>query len=277
MVTEIPYQVQKSRLIEKIADLFRAKKLALLGNIRDESTEDIRIILEPKNRSVEPEMLMESLFRLTDLESRFNMNLNVLTSEGVPKVLNLREILQEFLNHRHEVLIRRSKHRLGKIEHRLEILDGFLIAYLNIDEVIKIIRNEDHPKPIMMKKWKLSDVQAEAILNMRLRSLRKLEEIEIKQEHDKLSKEKAELEELLGDEKLRWKAIGKELRDLKKRFGDDTELGARRTQFAEAPQAGKVISVEAFVEREPITILCSKMGLDTCHERPLRRATRHQV
>lgn len=261
VITEIPFQIPKGRLIEKIADLFRAKKLALLGNIRDESAEDMRLILEPKNRMVEPEMLMESLYKLTDLEARFTMNLNVLTSANVPKVLNLKEVLREFLDHRHVVLVRRSNFRLKQIIHRLELLDGYLIAYLNIDEVIRIIREEDHPKQEMMARFGLTDVQAEAILNMRLRSLRKLEEFEIKKEHDTLSAEKAALEELLHEdnENLRWKAISGEIKEIKNRFGQDTELGARRTLFANAPDV-KEISVEAFVEKEPITILCSKMG-----------------
>ena len=259
IVTEIPYQVSKSRLIEKIADAFKDKKLALLGNIRDESTDEIRIVLEPKSRAVDSEMLMESLFKLTDLETRFNLNLNVLSPEGAPKVMNLREVLQYFLDHRHEVLVRKSKFRLEKIEHRLEVLDGFLVAYLNIDEVIKIIREEDKPKPVMMKRWVLTEIQAEAILNMRLRQLRKLEEIEIRKEHETLSKEKKALEALLKDEELRWKTIADEVRIIKKQFGQNTELGARRTQFAE-PVAAPVISIEAFVEKEPITVLCSSLG-----------------
>ena len=259
IVTEIPYQVQKSKLIEKIADLFRNKKLPLLGNIRDESAEDMRIVLEPKNRQVEPEMLMESLFKVTDLETRFAMNMNVLTAAGMPQVLGIRELLQEFLNHRHEVLVRKSQFRLDKIAHRLEVLEGLLICYLNIDEVIRIIREEDEPKAVMMKKWKLSEIQVEAILNMRLRSLRKLEEIEIKREHADLSKEQAALKALLKSEEKRWEAIGGEIREIKKKFGGGI-LGKRRTEFGDAPAAGTVISIEAFVEKEPITILCSKMG-----------------
>jgi topoisomerase-4 subunit A len=260
VITEIPYQVQKSRLIEKIAELFKAKKLALLGNIRDESAEDIRLILEPKSRSVDPEMLMESLFRLTELETRFNLNMNVITLDGVPQVLNLREVLQSFLTHRHQVLVRRSEYRLSKIDHRLEVLDGLLIAYLNLDEVIRIIREEDDPKAVMMKKWKLTEVQVESILNMRLRSLRRLEEVEIKREHAELSAEKSQLNALLNDENLRWEAISEEIKEIKKQFGQKTELGKRRTQFAEAPEMGQVIAIEAFVEKEPITILCSEKG-----------------
>lgn len=259
VITEIPYQVQKSRLIEKIADLFKAKKLSLLGNIRDESTEDIRVVIDPKNRAVDAETLMESLYKTTDLEIRFNLNMNVLNKHGTPKVLSLKEVLQSFLEHRHEVLVNKSNYRLGKIDNRLEILAGLLIAYLNIDEVIRIIREEDEPKQIMIKKWDLSDVQADAILNMRLRNLRKLEEVEIRKEYDALSEEKAKLEELLGDEKIRWKIISDQIKDIRKRFGQSTELGKRRTDFADAP-TGKIVSIEAFIEKEPITILCSKKG-----------------
>ncbi|MEZ5691972.1 MAG: DNA topoisomerase IV subunit A [Rickettsiales bacterium] len=259
IITEIPYQVQKSRLIEKIAELFKNKKLPLLGNIRDESAEEMRVVLEPKNRSVDPETLMESLFKATDLENRFNMNLNVLNAHGAPQVMSLKDILLAFLEHRMEVLIRRTNYRLEKIAHRLEILDGLLIAYLNIDEVIHIIRTEDEPKPVMVKKWKLSDIQAEAILNMKLRNLRKLEEFEIKGEHDKLSKEQKELKKLLASREMRDEKISDEIGDIKKRFGEKTELGKRRTDFGDAP-IGKIIDIEAFVEKEPITIICSKMG-----------------
>ena len=259
IITEIPYQVQKSRLIEKIAELFKDKKLPLLGNIRDESAEEIRLILEPKNRSVNPETLMESLFKVTDLETRFNMNLNVLDAKGAPRVMDLKEILFSFLEHRMEVLTRRTEFRLGKIAHRLEILDGLLIAYLNLDELIRILRREDEPKPIMMKKWSLTDVQAEAILNMRLRSLRKLEEYEIKGEHDNLSKEQKELKALMKSEEKRWLRIMDEIKDIKTRFGGKNPMGRRRTEFADAP-VGKIIDIEAFIEKEPITIICSKMG-----------------
>ncbi len=259
IITEIPYQIQKSRLIERIAELFKNKKLPLLGNILDESAEEIRIVLEPKNRSVDPEMLMESLFKATDLEARFNMNLNVLDATGAPMVMNLKEILVAFLEHRMDVLVRRTNWRLDKIAHRLEVLGGLLIAYLNLDEVIRIIRTEDEPKPIMVKKWKLTDIQVEAILNTRLRSLRKLEEMEIKREHSELLKEQKELKALLASEDMRKERIGEEIGEIKKKFGEKTELGKRRTDFAEAP-VGKIIDIEAFVEKEPITILCSKMG-----------------
>jgi topoisomerase-4 subunit A len=259
VITEIPYQVQKSKLIEKIADLMKLKKLSLLGNIRDESTEDIRVVIDPKSRQVAPETLMESLYKLTDLEVRVSLNMNVINKHGSPGVLSLSEVLQAFLEHRMEVLVRRSNYRLGKIDHRLEVLDGLLIAYLNLDEVIRIIREEDDAKAIMMKKWDLTEIQVEAILNMRLRSLRKLEEIEIRREHAELSEEKAKILELLGDESLRWKHISEEIKEIKKKFGQSTELGARRSDFAEAP-VGQVISIEAFIEKEPLTILCSKKG-----------------
>lgn len=259
VITEIPYQVQKSRLIEKIAELFKAKRLPLLGNIRDESAEDMRVVLEPKSRTVDPEMLMESLFKVTELESRFNLNMNVLGADSVPRVMDLKEVLREFLDHRHVVLVRRTNNRLRKIAHRLEVLDGLLIAYLNLDEVIRIIREEDEPKALMMKKWSLSEVQVEAILNMRLRSLRRLEEIEIKSEHDKLSAEQADLQDILDSEDRRWTVIGDEIKGIKKQFGQSTELGKRRTRMGDAPQ-NVTIAIEAFVEKEPITILCSKMG-----------------
>jgi len=259
VITEIPYQVQKGKLIEKIAELFKNKKLPLLGNIRDESAEEIRIILEPKNRSVDPEMIMESMFRVTDLESRCNLNLNVLDATGAPRVMNLKEILFAFLEHRLEVLIRRTNYRLEKIAHRLEILGGLLIAYLNLDEVIRIIREEDEPKPVMIKKWKLTDIQVEAILNTRLRSLRKLEEMQIKGEHDALTKEQKELLSLLKSNEKLWLHIADEIKEIKTKFGQKTALGKRRTDFADAPIA-RVIDIEAFVEKEPITILLSKMG-----------------
>ena len=260
VITEIPYQVQKSRLIEKIAELYRNKKLPLLDNIIDESAEDMRIVLEPKSRAVDPEMLMESLFKTTELETRFSMNLNVLRADGVPQVMGLRELLQSFLDHRHEVLVRRSKFRLEKIARRLEILDGLLICYLNLDEVIRIIREEDDAKGELMRVFDLTDNQVEAILNMRLRQLRKLEEIEIKREHKELKAEQKSLKELLKDEGLRWGVISDEIRGIRKQFGKDTVLGKRRSEFGDAPDPDKVISIEAFVEKEPITVVCSKMG-----------------
>jgi len=259
VVTEIPYQVQKSRLIEKIAELITERKAPLLDDVRDESAEDIRLVIVPKSKNVAPDVLMESLFRSTDLETRFPLNLNVLDGGRLPRVMNLREVLQAYLDHRHEVLERRSRHRLGKIEHRLEVLDGYLIAYLNLDELIEIIRREDEPKPVMMQRFKLTDVQAEAILNMRLRSLRRLEEMEIRTEHKALSKERAELKKLLADESVRWQTIAGEVQELKKQFGPKSALGKRRTVIGDAP----VISDEAFevlVEREPITVICSAKG-----------------
>ena len=259
VVTEIPYQVQKSRLVEKIAELLSEKKLTLLADVRDESAEDVRLILEPKSRNAEPKVLMESLFRQTDLEIRFPLNMNVLDANNVPRVMNLREVLQSFLDHRHEVLVRRSNFRLANIERRLEILDGYLIAYLNIDAVIRIIRKEDDPKAVMMRKWKLTDLQAESILNMRLRALRKLEEIEIRQEHDQLSAEKKDLQSLLKDEKKRWQKIGEEIADIRKRFGEKTALGKRRTEIADAPPA-VIVPIEALIEREQITVVCSEKG-----------------
>jgi topoisomerase-4 subunit A len=256
IVTEIPYQVQKSRLIEKIADLVNEKKLTLLDDIRDESAEDIRLVLVPKSRNIAPDLLMESLFRTTDLESRFSLNMNVLDASNTPRVMSLAEALQAFLDHRQDVLERRSKYRLGKIEERLELLAGYLIAYLNLDEVIRIIRTEDEPKPVLMKTFNLTDNQAEAILNMRLRALRKLEEMEIRREDKTLKDERKELKALLVDPALRWAKIDGELKDLKEKFGAKTKLGKRRTQFADAPEVADV-APEAFIEREPITVLLS--------------------
>ncbi len=259
VITEIPYQVQKARLIEKIAELLEARKLPFLADVRDESAEDIRIVLEPKSRTVEAEMLMEQLFMQTDLEVRIGLNLNVLDGGVTPRVMSLRDALVAFLLHRHDVLERRSRHRLEKIEHRLEILDGFLIAYLNLDEIIRIIREEDEPKPVMMKTFKLSDVQAEAILNMRLRQLRKLEEEGIRSEHAELSAERKTLKALLKDEKKRWKVIAEQISETKKAFSAKTELGRRRTEIGEPPSA-VVVPLEAMIEREPITVVCSEKG-----------------
>jgi topoisomerase-4 subunit A len=259
VVTEIPYQVQKSRLIERIAALMEEKKLPLLDDVRDESAEDVRLVLQPKTRNVEPDVLMESLFRNSDLEIRFPLNLNVLDGGRIPKVMGLKEALRAFLDHRHEVLKRRSAFRLEKIERRLEILDGFLIAYLNLDALLKIIRNEDEPKPEMMRRFKLTDVQAEAILNMRLRALRKLEEMEIRSEHKQLSTERADLRKLLANESLRWNRIADELAAVKKQFGPKTALGRRRSGFGKLPQVAET-AFEAVVEREPITVVLSEKG-----------------
>jgi topoisomerase IV subunit A len=259
VVTEVPYQVQKARLVEKIAELFGEKKLPLLGDVRDESAADIRLVLEPKSRTVAPEALMESLFRATELETRFGLNMNVLEAGRTPRVMSLKDVLQSFLEHRMEVLVRRSRYRVAEIERRLEVLGGYLIVYLHLDTVIKIIRNEDEPKPALMKRFKLTDPQAEAILNMRLRALRRLEEKAIKAEFDELTKEKTELAKLLKDKARREKRIGEEIEDIKKRFGKKTPLGKRRTEIGDAP-AEIDVPVETMVEREPITVICSDKG-----------------
>jgi len=256
VITEIPYQIQKSRLIEKIAELLLAKKLPLLADIRDESTETVRIVLEPKSRTIEPDLLMEHLYRQTDLETRFSMNMNVLDAENVPRVMNLREVLQAYLDHRHQVLIRRSNFRLTKIERRLEILGGMLAAYLNLDEVIRIIREEDDAKQHLIKAFDLSELQAESILNMRLRQLRKLEEMEIRKENEALTLELKGLKSLLDDEKARWGVVSSEISGIKKQFGQKTELGKRRTEIGEPPSA-VIVPLEAMIEKEPITIIQS--------------------
>jgi topoisomerase-4 subunit A len=276
VVTEIPYQVQKSRLIEKIAETIQTKKVPILGDVRDESADDIRIVLEPKSRNVDPDVLMNMLFRNSDLESRFSLNMNVLIDGVTPKVCSLKEVLRAFLDHRREVLRRRSEHRIEKIEHRLEVLEGFITAFLNLDRVIDIIRYDDEPKAALMREdWsrdfvratseadyvsppegdgELSEVQVDAILNMRLRSLRRLEELELKRERDELQAEWADLQDLLESEDRQWKAIGDQLRDVKKQFADP-----RRTTFAEAAEVEDV-PLEAMIEREPITVVCSQMG-----------------
>ncbi|WP_424981395.1 DNA topoisomerase IV subunit A [Maritalea sp. S77] len=260
VVTEIPYQVQKSRLVEKIADLLLAKRLPLLRDVRDESDENIRLVLEPKSRTVDPVLLMESLFKLTDLESRISLNMNVLAHGTVPKVMGLGEVLLSWLEHRKEVLVRRSNYRLGQIEHRLNVLGGYLIAYLNIDEVIHIIREEDDAKKALMARFELNDVQAEAILNMRLRALRKLEEFEIRKEFDKLSEEKDGLVALLGSTEKQWEVIAEQVREIKKEFNKDTEMGKRRTTFEDAPEANLDDIQTAMIEREPITVIMSEKG-----------------
>ncbi|CUX51039.1 MULTISPECIES: DNA topoisomerase IV subunit A [Agrobacterium] len=260
VITEIPFQVQKSRLIEKIAELLIARKLPLLEDIRDESAEDVRIVLVPKNRTVDATLLMESLFRLSDLESRLPLNMNVLSLGKVPKVMALNEVLSEWLTHRKDVLVRRSRHRLAAIDRRLEILGGLLVAYLNLDEVIRIIREEDEPKQVMMAKWSLTDNQAEAILNMRLRNLRKLEEIEIRKEHDELSSEKAEIEALLASDEKQWQTVAWEIGEVKKKYAKATEIGRRRTQFADAPDADIEAIQQAMIEKEPVTIVISQKG-----------------
>jgi topoisomerase-4 subunit A len=280
VVTEIPYQVQKSKLVERIAELINARKIPILGDVRDESAEDVRLVLEPKARTVDPTMLMEMLFRHSDLENRFALNMNVLIDGRTPKVCSLAEVLRAFLDHRREVLLRRSRHRRAKIDHRLEVLEGYITAFLNLDRVIEIIRTEDEPKPIMVAEFHLTDLQAEAILNMRLRSLRRLEEMELKRERGELLVEQAELEDLLSDETLQWGRIADQIRAMRDKFGappalrhlrlaedlaaarldnDPYPLGARRTGFADAPEREDV-PMEALIEREPITVVCSSQG-----------------
>ncbi|WP_349433791.1 DNA topoisomerase IV subunit A [Pararhizobium sp. A13] len=260
IVTEIPFQVQKSRLIEKIAELLLARKLPLLEDVRDESAEDVRLVLVPKSRSVDPTILMESLFKLSELENRIPLNMNVLSMGRVPKVMALNEVLLEWLDHRREVLLRRSRFRLAAIDRRLEILGGYLIAYLNLDEVIRIIREEDEPKPALIERFTLTDLQAESILNMRLRSLRKLEEFEIRTEFDALSKEKAEIEALLASDDKQWQTVAWEIGEVKKKFAKATEIGRRRTLFSNAPEADLEAIQQAMIEKEPITVVISEKG-----------------
>jgi len=260
VITEIPWLVQKSRLIERIAELLNEKKLPLVGDVRDESAEDVRLVIEPRARTVDPELLMESLFKLTELESRIGLNMNVLVKGRIPKVVSLAEALTEWLDHRRDVLLRRSKYRLGQIEHRLDVLGGYLIAYLNLDKVIRIIRTEDEPKPVLIKTFKLTDVQADAILNMRLRNLRKLEEMEIRNEDKTLRAEMKELKELLASEPEQWKTIAGEIREVKAKFGPKTALGKRRTSFAQAPERDLAAIEEAMTVREPVTVVVSDKG-----------------
>ncbi|UWQ50053.1 DNA topoisomerase IV subunit A [Leisingera caerulea] len=281
VVTEIPYQVQKSKLIEKIAELIQTKKVPILADVRDESADDIRIILEPKSKNVDPEVLMNMMFRNSDLEIRFSLNMNVLIDGVTPKVCSMKEVLRAFLDHRRDVLQRRSRHRMEKIDHRLEVLEGFIIAFLNLDRVIDIIRYDEDPKAALIREdWskdhprafteaeyitpaqgvgELTEVQAEAILNMRLRSLRKLEEIELTRERDALREERAGLVELLASEDLQWSRISEQLKETKKQFGKEYAGGARRTRFAEAGEVEEV-PLEAMIDREPITVVCSQMG-----------------
>ncbi|PJI86529.1 DNA topoisomerase IV subunit A [Yoonia maricola] len=285
VVTEIPYQVQKSKLIEKLAEVIQLKKVPLLADVRDESADDIRVVLEPRAKTVDPEVMMGMLFRNSDLETRFSLNMNVLIDGLTPKVCSLKEVLRAFLEHRRDVLIRRSKYRLEKIDHRLEVLEGFIIAFLHLDRVIDIIRYDDDPKQaLMVEDWaqdhvraiseadyrspivpgadpevSLSEVQAEAILNMRLRSLRRLEELELIAERDALMEERAGIEDLLESDDLQWAKIAEQLRETRKIFGRDSDGGARRTQFAEAAEVVEV-PLEAMIEREPITVVCSQMG-----------------
>ena len=260
VITEMPWLVQKSRLVERLAELLNDKKLPLVADVRDESAEDVRLVIEPRARTVDATLLMESLFKLTELENRIPLNMNVLVKGRIPKVLGLAEVLTEWLEHRRDVLIRRSKFRQGQIEHRLEVLGGFLVAYLNLDKVIKIIRTEDEPKPVLMKTFKITDVQADAILNMRLRNLRKLEEMEIRGEEKELRDELKGLKSLLGSKDQQWKAIAQQIKDLKTTFGAKTELGKRRTSFALAPEHDEAAIEEALVVREPITVVVSDKG-----------------
>ncbi|HVB18034.1 MAG TPA: DNA gyrase subunit A, partial [Stellaceae bacterium] len=259
VVTEIPYQVPKSRLIEKIAGLLEEKKLPLLADIRDESTEAVRLVIEPKNRNVDADVLMEQLFRLTELEVRVPLNLNVIDPAGVPRVMNLKEALQAFLDHRREVLQRKSRHRLAAVGHRMEVLRGLVIVYVNLDEVIRIIREADDPKAEMIRRWGLSEVQVEAILNLRLRALRRLEEVAIKKELEALAAEASGLEALLASDRRQWRALAKEVAATQQEFGGDTELGRRRTLVGAAPEPVE-IPPAALVEREPVTVLLSQKG-----------------
>lgn len=259
IVTEIPYQVVKSRLIEQIAELITAKKCPLLADLRDESSDNMRIVLMPKSRTIDPKVLMEALFKQSDLESKFNVNLNVLDADSVPRVMDLKQILEAFLDHRHKILERRTQFRLDQINNRLEILQGFMIVYLNIDEVIRIIRFEDNPKTKLMESFELTENQADAILNMRLKALRKLEEMEIKRELDTLTQEKESLQTLLADKNLRWEKINDEIANIKQLYGARQAFGKRRTTFEAAP-TGIMVPVEAVIEREPITVICSAKG-----------------
>ena len=282
IVTEIPYQVQKSKLIEKLAEVIQLKKVPILADVRDESADDVRIVLEPKSKNVDPDVLMGMLYRNSVLEVRFSLNMNVLIDGLTPKVCSLKEVLRAFLDHRRDVLLRRSKHRIDKIDHRLEVLEGFIIAFLNLDRVIDIIRYDEDPKRALMhESWsqdfvratdekdyvspsrdlgtELSEVQADAILNMRLRSLRRLEELELVRERDALMEERAGLQDLLDSEEIQWSTISEQLRQTRKEFGAKSEFGARRSTFAEAGEVEDV-PLEAMIEREPITVVCSKMG-----------------
>ena len=258
VVSEIPFQVEKSRLVERLAELVTGRKIPLLADIRDESDERVRIVLEPRSRQVDAGVLMEALFRQTDLEVRIPLNLNVLIDGRTPTVLPLREAMRAFLHHRREVLLRRSRHRLAKIDRRVEILEGYLTVFLNLDRVIEIIRNEDHPKEVMIAEFALTDVQAEAVLNMRLRNLRRLEEMALQDERKSLLDERGEIEQLLASEERQWGAISTQVRDLRVAL-EGAEGSARRTAIAEAP-ASEPVPIEAMVEREPITVICSRLG-----------------
>jgi topoisomerase-4 subunit A len=259
VVTEIPYQVQKAKLVERLAELITEKKTPLLGDVRDESAEDVRLVLEPKTRNIDPTVLMESLFRTSELETRFGLNMNVLSKGQVPGVLSLRDVLREWLDHRKDVLVRRSQFRLTRIEHRLEVLDGYLIAYLNIDEVIRMIRFEEDPKAALIKAFKLTEVQADAILNLRLKSLSRLEEQEIRGEHNRLTKERREIKQVLKSDDLQWERVADEVKATREAYSKKTPLGRRRTQFSDAPEI-EVDLEQAMIEKEPITVILSDKG-----------------
>jgi topoisomerase IV subunit A len=260
VVTEIPYVVQKSRLIEQLANLLNEKKVPLLADVRDESTEDVRIVLEPRSRTVEPATLMESLFKLSELEARVPMNMNVLVDGVVPRVVGLNEALRQWLDHRRDVLLRRSRHRLAAIERRLEMLAGMVVVFLNLDEVIRIIREEEDPKAKLIARFKLSEAQVNYILDTRLRALRRLEEVELKREHSELQKEKGDIDKLLRDEKRQWQTVAYQIKDTKKKYGPDTKIGRRRTTFEAAPDVVIADLNEALLEREPVTIVVSQKG-----------------
>jgi topoisomerase-4 subunit A len=259
VISEIPYQVAKAKLIEQIAALINEKKLPILADVRDESDAQIRIVLEPRARTVDPQTLMDSLFRLTDLETRISLNLNVLDRERTPRVMSLKQALAGWVDHQFEVLLRRSNHRLAKIADRIELLNGYLVTYLNLDRVIQIIREEDEPKPVLMAEFDLTDRQAEAILNMRLRSLRKLEEMELRKERDELNKEAQELEALVASPARQRTRLKRDLAKLRERYSEETELGRRRTLIEEQGPA-REIPLEAMIEREPISVILSQRG-----------------
>ena len=260
VVTEIPYMVQKTRLMEKLGDLVNERKLPLVGDIRDESAEDVRLVIEPRARTIDPAVMMEGLFKLTELETRFSMNMNVLVDGVVPRVVSLKEALLQWLDHRRVVLVRRSKFRLGQIGRRLELLAGMLVIFLNLDEVIRIIREEDQPKEVLVKTFSLSDVQVDYVLDTRLRALRRLEEMQLRRENEELLKEQAAIDGLLADESAQWKVIALDIRAVKKKYGLDTKIGKRRTSFEDAPQAAAGDLAESLIEREPVTIVVSQKG-----------------
>ncbi len=260
VIAEIPYGVQKGRLYEKLAELINDKKLPLVADVRDESAEDVRLVIEPRARNVDAKVMMESVFRLSELETRFPVNMNVLVDGVVPRVVSLADALNQWLHHRRDVLLRRSRYRLEKIQHRLEMLAGMLIVFLNLDEVIRIIREEDEPKDALMARFSMSETQANYVLDTRLRSLRRLEEMTLRAEHDALVKEKGEIETLLSDEPAQWKKIAGQIRDARKKFGPETKIGKRRTTFELAPKADEADIVEAMIEREPVTVIVTKKG-----------------